>query len=88
MKSRRLSTSTVPRTAQGQIIPMERVTVASWSPGEPGEGVPPTQVHLLMYVAGSQFPIVARFKSAEAVNALIDALRIERDATFGEGGEA
>lgn len=67
-----------------EIVEVKNLGVASWSPGEDGENIPPTQVHLLYNVpALSKHPFMMRFKSREAVDSLINALIEHRDKVWG-----
>lgn len=58
--------------------------VVSWSPGEEGENVPPTQVHILYRVTGFDASFAMRLKSKAVVDSLIDALIKHRDHVWGE----
>lgn len=67
-----------------EIVEVKNLGVASWSPGEEHENIPPTQVHILYNVpALSNLPFLMRFKSREAVDALINALIEHRDKVWG-----
>jgi hypothetical protein len=59
------------------ILPVDGLTVVSWSPG--GPGTKPTQVHLLVPVGKEGITIAVRLKSREATQAIIDALANHRD---------
>lgn len=61
------------------VINVEWCEVASWSEGADGEGVPCSQVHLLIKMRGTDAPLALRLKSPEAANSLIDALVEHRD---------
>lgn len=58
--------------------------VVSWSPGEEGENVPPTQVHILYRVAGFDALFAMRLKSKAVTDSLIDALIKHRDHVWGD----
>lgn len=47
--------------------------VYSWSPGKSGEGVPATQVHLVLPVV-DEVSVVLRLKSARALDELVAVL--------------
>lgn len=64
-------------------IPFEGFEVASWSPGEAGENIPPTQVHLIIPLNALGITFAVRLKSRAACDRLIDALIEHRDFTFG-----
>lgn len=65
-------------------VPVSNMQVASWSPGAEGEGVPPTQVHILYTVEDLDVQFLMRLKSREAADALINALIEHRDYVWGE----
>ncbi len=57
-------------------------SVYSWSPGAAGEGVPSTQVHLVLPVSdGVKF--VLRLKSARALDELVGVLLQHRKDVWG-----
>lgn len=66
------------------IVPVSEMRVASWSPGAEGEGVPPTQVHILYTVEELKVQFLMRLKSREAADALINALIEHRDYVWGK----
>jgi hypothetical protein len=55
--------------------------VVSWSPGRVGEGVPCTEVHLLIDVPGLTFGL--RMKSARALDELVEVLLRHRRDVWG-----
>jgi hypothetical protein len=61
--------------------------VASWSPGAADEGVPPTQVHVVLRVAGADTPLVLRLKSRAVCDSFIAALQEHRDYVWGAPAE-
>jgi hypothetical protein len=65
--------------AETLVIESEEFHVASWSPGEDGEGVPPTQVHMVFHVKGANAIFVLRLKSRVVTDAIIAALADHRD---------
>jgi hypothetical protein len=70
---------------QGQaFLDIQEFGVASWSPGAEGEGVPPTQVHVLMRVGGVDMPLILRLKSRAVTDSLIAALIEHRDYVWGD----
>lgn len=66
------------------VLELEDMEVASWSPGEPGEHKPCTQVHVLLKLAGIDEVLVMRYKSKAAVDQLIAALIEHRDFVWPE----
>lgn len=70
-------------TQQTDFMDVDDLTVASWSPGAEGEGIPPTQVHILYRVPLIDAQFVMRIKSREACDELINALVEHRDHVFG-----
>lgn len=72
----------VPRDVTGMsVIDVPEYGVFSWSP-DPRGCAPSTQVHLHLQTRGNP-PLVLRFKSAAAVDEMIDALRRHRIDVFG-----
>ncbi len=67
------------------VIDVKSLEVASWSPGEAGAGVPPTQVHILLEVPGLDEPLVLRLKSRRVADEIINALIDHRDEVWPEG---
>lgn len=61
------------------LVEIPEVSVKSWSPGKEGEGVPCTQVHLVIEVPAVSALFITRFKGRQAVQSLIDALVEHRD---------
>lgn len=59
-------------------VGVKSTEIASWSPGGAGEGVPPTQVHMIQETADGVV-FVTRFKSASVTTEIIDALIEHRD---------
>lgn len=59
--------------------------VGSWTPGQPGENVPATQVHL-RFGTPPGICMLVRFKGPGSLDALIDALIEHREYTFGKRG--
>jgi hypothetical protein len=68
------------------ISEVDSMEVASWSPGWEGEEVPPTQVHVVLKVRGSNTPLVMRLKSRRATDELIAALVEHRDYVWPDQG--
>lgn len=60
--------------------------VISWSPGKAGEGVPSTQVHLLLQLPIHGAKAVLRLKSARALDELIGVLLNHRKVVWPDQG--
>lgn len=58
--------------------------VVSWSPGAVGEGVPATQVHLILPIGNTDMRLVLRLKSPTACDELIRILRANREFVWGK----
>jgi hypothetical protein len=58
--------------------------VYSWSPGKAGEGVPSTQVHLVLPIPDGS--VTMRLKSARAVDEMIAVLLQHRNDVWPEPG--
>ncbi len=65
-------------------VPVTEMQVSSWSEGEAGAGVPPTQVHILYRVKELGAIFVMRLKSKEATDSLIAALIKHRNDVWGQ----
>jgi hypothetical protein len=61
----------------------EGVDVCEWCPTPDGSG-PPQQVHVHIPMAGGKMRILLRFKSADMLDAVIDALICHREGVWGE----
>lgn len=69
------------------VVPVEGIHVASWSPGQEGEGVPCEQVHLILKIPELDVTFVTRLKSRRATDELIAALIEHRDYVWPEEAE-
>jgi hypothetical protein len=66
-----------------RLAELESVQVAEWCPTPDGTG-PAEQVHLVLRVKGLEdLPLVMRFKTGPAVDAIADALLLHRQNVFG-----
>jgi hypothetical protein len=67
------------------VIEVEGLEVTSWTPGQPGQHIPCTQVHLILNLPSLDGQFVMRIKSRRAADALIAALIEHRDHVWPEG---
>lgn len=58
--------------------------VVSWSSGEAGAGIPPTQVHVILQILDMDAKLVLRLKSAVACDQLIRILKEHREYVWGK----
>lgn len=62
---------------------LDEIEVISWCPNTLGEN--PTQVWMMIKAKSLPAPIIVRFKSARAIDEIIDALIKHADDVFGKG---
>ena len=62
---------------------IDRIVVGSWGPKPNGEP-PQTQVHLRIYVEGSNVPIIMRFKGPRTLDRVIGSLLDFRNEVWPE----
>lgn len=65
------------------VIESEEFKIASWSPGADGEGIPPTQVHMVFRAKDANAIFVLRLKSRAVTDEIIAALIEHRDFVYG-----
>lgn len=67
-------------------IEIDGIEVSAWSPGEPDDNKPFTQVHVLLDINALDVTLVLRFKSRMGMENFIRDLRTERDRTWPKKG--
>ncbi len=67
------------------VIEVECLKVASWTPGQPRQNIPCTQVHLILNLPSLDGQFVMRIKSRRAADELIAAVIDQRDEVWSEG---
>lgn len=72
----------VPDVVKGTPLQIESLGVFCWSEGRADENVPPSQVHVVLELAGDLPPLVLRLKSAGAVNTVIRMLEENRNEVW------
>ncbi len=79
--SHRLSESDGKNTAGMRFFEIEKISVAPWHELPDAQG-PATQLHLLIELKGTSMPLILRIKSADAADAIIEALTLERSCVW------